>query len=74
MRILLAVDKHKGSASGVPDIHILHAHDHVVVVVEECAVKGDDIVGVAAVHDLELANDALAHLSLRFNVYDLLLG
>lgn len=55
----------------LPDIHVLHAHDDVSRVVLEGAVEVDDARVVAVVHDAELAHNALPHLVLRLDVYDL---
>jgi hypothetical protein len=41
------------------------------MIVEECAVKCHDVVGVTAVHNLELTHDSFPHLLLRLDVYDL---
>jgi hypothetical protein len=55
----------------IPNVHILHAHDNVVVVVEESAVKVDDKLGMAAVHNLQLSDNALADFAVRLDVNDL---
>ena len=55
----------------LPNIHVFHAHYHVIVGVQECSVERHDIVGMAAVHDLKLPDDSFPHLRLGFNVYDL---
>lgn len=55
----------------LPDIHILHTHDHVVVFIEEGTIECDDIIGVAAMHNLELTHDASSHLLLGFDMNDL---
>jgi len=36
----------------LPAIHILHTHDHIPRVVEECTVKGNDIGRSAIMHDV----------------------
>lgn len=59
------------SAKSLPNIHVFHTHDHIVVIIQEGAIKGDNVVGMAAMHDLQFSNNALAHLALRFDVNDL---
>lgn len=44
----------------------LHAYAYVRIR-KECAVEGDDIVGVAIVHDLEFPKDLFSHRWLRIN-------
>ena len=60
-----------GPRGNIPNIHVLHAHDHIVVLVKEGAIEGDNVFGMAAVHDLKLANDTLAHLLLGLNMDNL---
>jgi hypothetical protein len=55
----------------VPHVHVLHAHDDIARRVLEGAVKVDNEVGVAVVHDSQFAHNALPHLVLCFDVYDL---
>jgi hypothetical protein len=55
----------------IPNVHIFHAHNNVVVVVEESAVKVDDKLGMAAVHNLQLSDNALADFAIRLDVNDL---
>lgn len=55
----------------LPNVHILHAHDDIVVVIQKGTVECDNVVGVTAVHDLKLANYTLAHFPLGLNVDDL---
>lgn len=62
MRTLLAI---------LPNIRILHTHDDIVIGIQKGAIEGDDVLGMAAVHDLELSNDTLAHLALRLDMDDL---
>lgn len=57
-----------GKEENGPDIHVLHAHDNIVVVVQEGAIEIDNVFRVTAVHDLELAHDSLPHLPLCLNV------
>lgn len=56
----------------IPNIHILHAHDDIVIVVEECTVKGHDVIRVTSMHDLQFSHDSLPHFLLSFDVYDLM--
>ena len=51
-------------------VHELHA-DADVGVGEERAVEGDDVLGVAVVHDLQLAQDLLPHGRLSVNEHNL---
>jgi hypothetical protein len=55
----------------LPHVHVLHAHYHIARRVLEGAVEVDDEVGVAVVHDAELAHDASPYLVLCFHMYDL---
>lgn len=55
----------------IPAVHIFHAHGHVVGLVHEGAIEGDDVWRIALVHDLELSHDSLPHLLFGFDVYDL---
>jgi hypothetical protein len=55
----------------LPNIHVLHTHDHVVVITQEGAVEVDDKLRVAVVHDLEFPHNAAAHLLLGLDVDDL---
>lgn len=55
----------------LPDIRILHTHDNIVIVIEEGAIEGHNVLRVAAVHDLEFSNNTLAHLALRLDMDDL---
>lgn len=55
----------------LPNIRILHTHNDIIIAVQKCAVEGHNVLGVAAVHDLELSNDALPHLALCLDVNDL---
>ena len=50
---------------------MLHAHNHIVMLVKEGAVECDNVLRMAAVHDLKLANDTFAHLLLGFNMDNL---
>lgn len=54
-----------------PNIHVLHAHDHIVIVVEKRSVKGDDIIRVTPMHNLQFSNNPLSHLFLGLDVNDL---
>jgi hypothetical protein len=58
----------------LPNIHIFHAHNDIVVFVEKRTVKGDNIVGMATVHDLQFADYTLAHLFLGLDVDNLSAG
>jgi hypothetical protein len=58
-------------AGYLPYISILHTHDDVASVVLEGAVEGDNVLGVAVVHDAQLAHDALADLVLGLDVDNL---
>lgn len=55
----------------LPNVHVLHTHDHVVVGIEEGTVKGDNVFAMAVVHDLEFSHNTLAHFSLGFHVDNL---
>lgn len=55
----------------LPNIHILHTHDHIVVVIQKGAIKCDNIIRVTSMHNLELSNDSSSHLLLGFHVYHL---
>lgn len=55
----------------LPNVHVLHAHDDIVVLIQECSVKVNDVFGIAAVHDLELAHDSLPHFLLGFHMDNL---
>lgn len=55
----------------LPNICILHTHDDIVIAIQKGAVEGDNVLGVAAVHDLEFSNDTLAHFPLRLDMNDL---
>jgi len=68
------VKQARGPRWDEPNIHILHAHDHVVVFVEEGAVEGDDVVGMTPVHDLQFANYAPAHFLFRLDMDNLVSG
>lgn len=54
-----------------PYIHVLHTHDDIVVMIQESAVKINNVVGVAPMHNLQLPNDSLAHFLLCFDMDDL---
>lgn len=54
-----------------PNIHILHTHYDVVMFVEKSSVEGDNVVGMAAMHDLEFSYDSFSQLLLRLDVYNL---
>ena len=55
----------------LPNIHVLHAHDHVVVFVQEGTVECDDVIRMAPMHNLELTHDTSSQFLLGLNVYDL---
>ena len=54
-----------------PNVHVFHAHNHIIILVQKRAVKCHNVVGMAAVHNLQLSHDPFAHLSFRLDVYDL---
>lgn len=58
-------------AQYIPDIHVFHTHDNVVVVVKEGTVEVDNKLGVASVHDLQLSYNALAYVAIRLDVNNL---
>ena len=58
----------------IPDVHVFHAHYHVIVVIEEGTVESDDIIGMATMHDLKFAHNSLAHLLVGLDVDDLVRG
>ena len=74
MSVTVPVLKVEVVGRGLPHVHVLHAHDDVASVVLECAVEVDNVGRIALVHDAQLAHDALAHLVLGFDVYDLQLS
>lgn len=55
----------------LPNIHVLHTHYNVTMVVEERAIKGYDVFGVTAVHDLQFAYYALPQFFLGLDMNDL---
>lgn len=58
--------------NALPDIHVLHTHDNVVVIAQECTIEVDDEFRIAVVHDLEFADNPTAHLFLGLDVDNLL--
>ena len=54
-----------------PNVHVLHTHYHVVMLVQEGTVEGDDIIGMAPMHNLELTHDSSSQFLFGFDVYDL---
>lgn len=56
----------------LPDVHILHTHDNIVVWVEEGTVESHNVVRVTIVHDLKLAHDSSPHFLLCLDMNDLL--
>jgi hypothetical protein len=55
----------------LPHVHVLHAHYHVSALILEGTIKVDNVLGVAVVHDAELAHYSLAHFVLCLDVYNL---
>lgn len=64
-------DKVDKGGFSLPNVHVLHAHDHIIVIVQEGTVEGDNVLGMAAVHDLKFSNDSFAHFPLGFDMDDL---
>lgn len=54
-----------------PYIHVFHAHYHISRVVLEGAVECHNPVVIAIVHDSQLPYNALAHLVLSLDMYNL---
>jgi hypothetical protein len=55
----------------IPDVHILHAHDDIVVIAQERAVEVHNIVRVALMHNVKLAHNAAPDFLLGLDMYDL---
>lgn len=58
-------------SSIIPNIHILHTHDNIIVVAEESSIEVYDVLRIAIVHDLQLPNNPTAHLLFGFDVNNL---
>lgn len=57
----------------LPNIHVLHTHNNIVVLAQECTVKVHDVVGITFVHDVQLADNPASGLLLCFHMYNLFL-
>ena len=68
---LVSLNDITGRSEHSPYVCIFHAHNDVVVVVEEGAVEVNDVLRMTTVHNLKLSNNSLAHFSLGLNVNDL---
>lgn len=51
-----------------PNVRILHAHDNIVIVIQESTVEVDNVFGMTAMHNLQLSNDSLSNFTLRLDV------
>lgn len=59
------------SHGDIPNVHVFHAHDHIVGITQEGAVEIHNVFRVGIVHDLQLPDDPTTHFLLRFNMNDL---
>lgn len=53
----------------MPSIHMLHTHDYGPRIVEKRAVKVDDILRFAFMHDLQFSHNSFADLFLCLDMY-----
>ena len=58
----------------LPYVHILHAHDHIIVVAHEGTVEVHDELSVTIKHDLQLSHNPATHFRLCFDMDDLVSG
>lgn len=55
----------------IPAVHVLHAHNHVTGIMEECSVERYNIWRGTVMHDVELSNNLLPYVFLGLYVDDL---
>jgi hypothetical protein len=67
---ILADTRHSETKS-IPNIHILHTHDNIVVITQESSIEVHDKLRVGIVHDLQFPDNPTAHLFLGLNMDDL---
>jgi len=67
---ILADTRHSEQKS-IPNIHILHTHDNIVVITQESSIEVHDKLRVGIVHDLQFPDNPTAHLFLGLDMDNL---
>lgn len=60
-----------GDCKGLPDVHVFHAHYYVFCFILKGTVESNDVLGIAIMHDAQLAYNPLTNLVLGLDMNDL---